>query len=310
MSGAGAADPGREGPGAGGAGPIGGATRVGAVIGWPVEHSASPALQNAAFRALGIDAVFVALPVEPARLDAAIRGMAALGFLGASVTVPHKRAALEACDEVDPQAAAIGAVNCLVFAPGGRVVGHNTDAGGFTDALAEELARPVHRARAVLLGAGGAARAVAAGLKAAGAGSVEVVARRPEAAAAWCPSAHPFTADTLAALLPACDLLIDCTPVGLAAAAGATAGNAAGPAAPAGGFAAPVPLDALPASAAVATLVYHRDTELLARARALGLATLDGAGMLVHQGARAFTLWTGRPAPLAAMRAALRARAA
>ena len=114
---------------------IGGATRVGAVIGWPVEHSRSPALHNAAFAALGIDAVFVALAVAPADLGAALRGMAALGFLGASVTVPHKQAAMQLCDRLDAAAEAVGAVNCVAFA-GDALVGHNTDAAGFAETAA------------------------------------------------------------------------------------------------------------------------------------------------------------------------------
>jgi shikimate dehydrogenase len=276
--------------------PIGGATRVGAVLGWPVAHSASPALHNAAFRALGIDAVFVALPVAPADLPAAVRGLAALGMLGASVTVPHKQAIAALCDVLDPSAERVGAVNCLVLA-GGRVVGHNTDAGGFTDALRGELERDPRGARAVLLGAGGAARAVAVALAEAGAARVDVVARAP-GAVAWC-AAHPWTAATLAALLPACDLLVDCTPVGLAREQRDQAGAVP----------AEVPIDLLPAGAAAVALSYGaQGSALLGRARVRGLAAMDGAAMLVHQGARAFTLWTGQPAPLAVMHAALAGR--
>jgi shikimate dehydrogenase len=265
---------------------IGGATRVGAVLGFPVAHSASPALHNAAFRALGIDAVFVALPVAPADLAAAVRGLVALRFLGASVTVPHKQEAARLCDRLEPAAAHIGAVNCLVF-DGGEVIGHNTDAGGFLDALAE-LGRQARGARAVLLGAGGAARAVAAALAGAGA-AVDVVARSPSA---WC-AARPWSAEVLAELLPGCDLLVDCTPVGLAREQG-------------GAVPAEVPIELLPAGAAVSALSYGAPgSALLARARARGLAGMDGAAMLVHQGARAFALWTGLEAPVDAMRAAL-----
>jgi shikimate dehydrogenase len=268
---------------------IGGATRVGAVLGWPVAHSASPALHNAAFRALGIDAVFVALPVVPADLPAAVRGMRALCMLGASVTVPHKQAIVALCDRLDPSAERIGAVNCLVF--DGGVTGHNTDAAGFTDALRGELGREPTGARAVLLGAGGAARAVAVALGGAGA-AVHVIARSP-GAATWC-AARPWTAESLRALLPVCDLLVDCTPVGLA---------------PDQAVPVDVPLDLLPSGAAVCALSYGPPgSALLAGARARGLAAMDGAAMLVHQGARAFTLWTGRPAPLDVMHAAMRAR--
>jgi shikimate dehydrogenase len=268
---------------------VGGATRVGAVLGWPVAHSASPALHNAAFRALGIDAVFVALPVAPADLPAAVRGLRALGMLGASVTVPHKQAIVALCDRLDPSAERVGAVNCLVL--DGGVTGHNTDAGGFTDALRGELGREPAGARAVLLGAGGAARAVAVALTGSGA-AVQVIAR---SAATWC-AARPWTAESLRELLPACDLLVDCTPVGLAREQ-------------AGAMPVDVPIDLLPAAAAVCALSYGAPgSALLARARARGLAAMDGAAMLVHQGARAFTLWTGRPAPLEVMHAAMAAR--
>ena len=261
---------------------IAGTTRVGAVIGWPVEHSRSPALHNAAFAALGIDAVFVALPVAPAALPAALRGMAALGFLGASVTVPHKQACAELCERLDPAADAIGAVNCVAFA-GDALVGHNTDAAGFVDALAGDLGRDPRGARAILLGAGGAARAVAHGLATAGAAEVLVVARR---AAGWCAS-RPWS--QLADLAGGCDLLVDCTSADLGGAS----------------YPAPVPVDRLPDDAAVASLMYGRPSPLIDAARARGLAAMDGAGMLVHQGAHAFTIWTGRPAPIAAMRAAM-----
>ena len=260
---------------------IAGTTRVGAVIGWPVDHSRSPALHNAAFAALGIDAVFVALPVAPAALAAALRGMAALGFLGASVTVPHKQACRDLCDRLDGAAEAVGAVNCVAFA-GDALVGHNTDAAGFVDALSGELGREARGARAVLLGAGGAARAVAHGLTSAGAAEVTVVARRP---ADWCPVRGW---DQLAALASGADLLVDCTSAALGSEP----------------YPAPVPVDALPAGAAVVSLMYGRPLPLLEAAHARGLPAMDGAGMLVHQGARAFTIWTGRPAPIDAMRRA------
>lgn len=260
-------------------------TRVAAVLGWPVAHSRSPALHNAAFAAVGLDAVFVALAVPPEKLETVVRALAATGALGASITVPHKEAVLALCSRVDPLAARAGAVNCLVF-DGADLVGHNTDAGGFTDALAEAGVAP--SGRTVLLGGGGAARAVAVGLADAGA-EVTVVARRPEAVT-WC-EARAWSA--LPALLDDAGLLVDCTSAGLDAAADRALADA-------------VPLERLPQRAAVATLVYHRRTELLVRAAARGHVVADGAAMLLYQGARAFTLWTGLPAPLPAMRDALR----
>ncbi|ACY19270.1 shikimate dehydrogenase family protein [Haliangium ochraceum] len=280
-----------------GAGTVSASTRVGAVIGAPVAHSSSPALHNAAFAAAGVDAVFVAWEVAPADLGAAVAGMRALGVLGASVTVPHKRAIIEHCDRLAAPADVIGAVNCLVFEPrpegGCEVVGHNTDAGGFIDGLRRDADFDPAGRRAVLLGAGGAARAVHAGLREAGATEVAVVARRPEAVG-WT-QARPWTADELTALSADCDLLVDCTPLALSAERELQAP-------------APVPVPALAADAVVASLIYHRTPALLREAAARGLRTMDGAGMLVYQGARAFSLWTGREAPLAAMWSAMRAR--
>lgn len=270
-------------------------TRVGAVIGAPVEHSLSPALHNAAFAASGVDAVFVAWHVSPAELDAAVAGLRALGHLGVSVTVPHKRAIVRLCDDLAAPADTIGAVNCLAFERRGarvRIVGHNTDAGGFADSLERDAGFDAHGCRAVLLGAGGAARAVHAGLSDRGAARVHVVARRP-GAVDWI-AARPWTSESLAELCGACDLLVDCTPLALSA-----EGEARAPA--------PVPVERLPGHALVASLVYHRRPALLAAASARGLRTLDGAGMLVHQGARAFALWTGREPPVEVMWAAMRA---
>jgi shikimate dehydrogenase len=264
-------------------------TRVAAVIGWPVEHSRSPALHNAAFAASGIDGVYTAAAVEPGALEAAVTGMRALGYLGASVTVPHKEAVVALCDRLVGPAARLEAVNCLVFGEDG-VIGHNTDAGGYTDALAE-AGVAVQGARAVLLGSGGAARAVAAGLEDAGSARVTVIARTPSKAT-WT-DARPWTAESLETAMDGCDLLVDCTSAALAPATERD-------------LPAPIPLDRLPPGATVSSLVYHRTPALLADAEARGLRTIDGAGMLVHQGARAFTLWTGSEAPIEAMWAALR----
>ncbi len=266
---------------------ISGRTRVAAVIGDPIEHTMSPALHAAGFAALGIDAVMVPFRVTPAELPAAIDGMRALGVMGASVTLPHKQAVARLCDRLVAPADDIDAVNCLCF-EGSAVVGHNTDAPGFIDALREAGIDPTGR-RALLLGGGGAARAVAAGLHGAGA-RVSLVVRTPQRAR-WCSEVAPFTADALAAALPDCDLLIDCTSAGLSG----------------GALPAPVRVELLPEGAAVASLVYGRDIELLEQARARGLTAVDGAGMLVHQGARALELWTGRKPPLAALWAAVKA---
>jgi shikimate dehydrogenase len=271
-------------------------TSVAAVIGWPVEHSMSPALHNAAFAALGIDAIYTAAAVHPDGLAEALAGMRELGYLGASVTVPHKQATAALCDRLAEPANRIGAVNCVCFTEDG-LVGHNTDAGGFVDALLE--AGGVARgARVVLLGNGGAALAVAAGLREAGCGELSVIARSPSRPGNdLLGDARPWTTEVLDAALPQCDLLVDCTSAGL----DPSRENS---------LPAPIPLERLNAAATVCSLVYHRTPALLAAAQARGLRTVDGMGMLVHQGARAFRLWTGQAAPLDAMWAAMRAQVA
>jgi len=256
-----------------------------AVLGWPVEHSKSPAMMNAAFAACGIAAEMIRIAVPPEGFAQTIAELRARPMLGASVTVPHKLAAHALCDELSPAATAIGAVNCLAL-EGDLLVGHNTDAPGFVDAA---LAAGMHlgNSRVVLLGAGGAARAVAYGCREAGA-QVEVVARTPESVS-WI-RARPWNA--LEALFTATDLVVDCTSAGLDRERDAE-------------LVASLPLEGLAHRAWVATLVYHAKTIFIERAQALGHSTLDGRAMLVHQGARAFTLWTGVAAPLDVMAAAL-----
>jgi shikimate dehydrogenase len=243
-------------------------------------------LHNAAFRAAGIDAVFVALRVEPANLASAVRGLAALEVLGASVTVPHKQSIIEHCDRLDVSAEQIGAVNCLEI-DGSAIIGHNTDGYGFIDSARTGLGFEPDGSKVVLLGGGGAARSLHWALVDAGA-TVRVVARTPTKVG-W-ESAEPW--ESLDQHLAGADLLVDCTTIGLSSERESQAS--------------PIALDALPDTAAVATLVYHRETSLLAAARARGLHTLDGSGMLLHQGARAFRIWTGIEPPIEAMAAALR----
>lgn len=265
---------------------IRGTTTLAAVLGWPVLHSRSPQLLNAAFAALGIDAVMIPGNVEPAGLAAAVAGLQAMRAIGASVTVPHKIAAAALCDELSPAAKAIGAVNCLQIFPG-RLVGHNTDEGGFLDGLTA-AGYDVRGKRAVILGAGGSARAVAYALR--GGRAIEVLARRPEEvtwARAW-----PWTDDQLHECFARADLVVDCTPLGL----GGSDEQA---------FVDLLPLGALASHARVASLVYHRRPILLERAAAAGYSTLDGRAMLVHQAARAFTIWTSVPAPIEVMTRAL-----
>ena len=266
---------------------ITGTTRFAAVLGFPVEHSRSPAMHNAGFAALAIDAVMIPMAVAPADLAIVVRGLAAADCLGASVTTPHKHAVVALCDELSVAAQKIGAVNCLQFIAG-RIIGHNTDGDGFADALRAAKIR-LRGQRTLLLGGGGAACAVAYGVR--DAGAVEVIARRPEAvrwATAW-----PWTPAQLRETFARADIMVDCTSTALRGGPDEAA------------LVDGLPWDALRPTAVVVSLTYHRDPLLLVRARALGLTTVNGRDMLLHQGLRAFELWTGEAAPIAAMSAAL-----
>lgn len=265
---------------------IRGSTRIAAVVGWPVEHSRSPQMLNAAFAISGVDAVMIPIGAPPERFAQVIAGLRAMNALGASVTVPHKLAAVALCDQVTPAARDIGAVNCL-HVDDGRLVGHNTDAPGFVDGLvAAGFTKP--DAQIVLLGAGGAARAVAYGLR--DRGTTTVIARRP-AAVPWT-RAIEWTEAHLRAAFAKADLVVDCTPAGLSTDDERALVDA-------------LPIDELRTQAWVSTLIYHRQTMLLERAKERGHSTVDGRAMLVHQGARAFSIWTKAPAPIDAMTRAL-----
>jgi shikimate dehydrogenase len=265
---------------------IAGTTRIAAVLGWPVEHSRSPQMLNAAFATARLDAVMVPIGVPPGGLASTITTLREIRMLGASVTVPHKIEVAALCDELATGAKAIGAVNCLQL-DGDRLIGHNTDEAGFADALAA-IGYDVRGRRALILGAGGSARAVAYALRAGRA--IEVIARRP-GEVTWA-HAWPWTPEQLRECFARADLVVDCTPLGLG-----------GPDEQA--FVDALPLEALPGNACVGSLVYHRRPILLERAAAAGYSTFDGKGMLVHQGARAFTIWTGLQAPIAEMTRAL-----
>jgi len=263
-----------------------GATHLAGVIGWPVRHSRSPDIHNAAYEALGLDWVYLALPVPPGQVPAALAGMRALGIEGLSVTMPHKGAVAAQIDVLTADAAALGAVNS-VRRDGDRLIGDNTDGGGFVDSLTEAGVDPSGR-RCVVLGAGGAARAVVRSLATAGAAQVTVVNRDPGRAATAAALAGPVGAVGAASDLGTADLLVQATPMGM----GDDTTLAADP-------------DLLPAGAVVADLVYHPlVTPLLDAARTRGLTTVDGLGMLVHQAARQLRAWTGRDAPIDVMRAA------
>jgi shikimate dehydrogenase len=268
---------------------ITGATRIAGVIGDPVRHSRSPKLHNAAYRALDLDWVFLAFEVPDGGAAAALDAARVLGFVGLSVTMPHKTAAAELCDDLSPGAAALRSVNTVVVATDGRTSGHSTDGDGFLRSLADADVDVAGRT-VLLLGGGGAARAVARALAGAGA-RVEVSARRAEAAVVAAALANGGAVDwnDRAAAAAAADIVVNATPVGMA-----------------GDPTLPLPEHVLGPGRAVVDLVYEPlETPLLAVARARGAVVVSGLGMLVHQAALQVELWTGRPAPIAAMQAAV-----
>jgi shikimate dehydrogenase len=264
------------------------------LLGWPVHHSLSPVMHNAAFRALGLDWVYLPLGVPPESLPEALAGLTALGFRGANVTIPHKEKVLLDLAEVSPEARALGAVNTLV-AVSGRMTGHNTDVAGFLAALDNAGCAP---RRAVVLGAGGGARAAVYALLSRGA-SVTVANRSPQRAQALVSSlAAPFPRASschlenpaLREALSCADLLVNATPVGMWPNTGAT----------------PLPdgLTLHPGITVFDLIPNPLETLLLRQARQAGATVINGLDMLIYQGAASFSLWTGLEAPLTIMRRA------
>lgn len=278
--------------------PVGGATRVVGILGDPVAHSRSPAMHNAAFAALGLDWVYVPFHVLPAALPDAVAGLRALGVTGCNVTVPHKEAVVPLLDDLSPAAAAIGAVNTVVAAEG-RLVGHNTDGEGFSRALHEAHRFRAERSRALILGAGGSARAVGDQLAREGIPAIRISNRTESKARALADHLRRHHPDCEVKVLPWspldhraainwAELIVNTTRVGLAA-----------------GDPSPIDPNGISPGHIVVDLVYGRETAFLAACRAVRARCLDGLPMLLHQGALAFTLWTGKEAPLEVMRAAL-----
>jgi shikimate dehydrogenase len=294
------------------------------VLGWPVAHSRSPAIHNAAFASLGMEGWrYQRLPVPPELFEETTRALGQAGFVGANVTIPHKESALALADEASVTALAIGAANTLTFMADGTIAAENTDAPGLIAAL-DQSPRGL---RALVLGAGGSARAAAWALRDAGAAEVSIWNRTPERAQAL---ARELGLRAVARAEPA-DLLLNCTAVGLERPperprpadrprSGAREAHEARV-----GESEPIGLqrsateaevlnqlgltfDQVGEYSYVVDLVYRPEsTELLAAGRAHGLRTLDGLEILVAQGALSFELWTGRQPPIEVMRRAAHA---
>jgi len=275
-----------------------GRTRVFGIIGHPVSHSISPIIQNAAFRVLGLDAVYVPFPIAPERLAEALLGLAAAGVQGLNVTLPHKQTVIPLCAALTAEARAIGAVNTLRATPEGWLA-TNTDGTGFIVSLAEELGWAPGGKHALMLGAGGAARAVGWHLLKGGLTRLTIANRSRERAESLArqlrgdPGGTVDVAplDALAGLAPG--LLVNTTSVGM------HDGRS------------PVELARVGVREALIDIVYAPPvTPLLEQAAALGLPHTNGMGMLLYQGAAAFRFFTGEEPPVAAMRAALEAELA
>lgn len=260
---------------------ISGEARIAGVMGWPVTHSRSPRLHNHWLARHGIDGAYVPLAVRPEHLEAAVRGLPALGFVGANLTIPHKEAVLPFLDDIDSAAARMGAVNTIVITDG-RLSGRNTDGFGFIENL--RAGAPSWRAAsgpAVVIGAGGAAKAIAWALIDAGVPSLRLVnrtlARAQDLATALGPAAAAQPWAQRAAALAGAALVVNASALGMTGQP-------------------PLDLDLsdLPRSAIVNDIVYvPLETPLLAAARARGHTVVDGIGMLLHQGRPGFQAWFG-----------------
>jgi len=276
-----------------------GSTSLVGILGWPIGHSLSPNMHNAMFAELGLDWAYVPFPVRPGDLSKALKGLIALNIIGVNVTVPHKQAVMRHMDEVSKAAQTVGAVN-TIHIKDGKFVGYNTDSTGFLNSLIEANCHP-KGLRVAVLGAGGAARAVVFALAWAEVDSVVVLNRTAERAAFLIDdlidafpgsTLHfaPLTESSVVALKDSFDLVINTTTVGMSPYVNDC----------------PWPKNIpMPVTAAYCDLVYNPlETVFLARARAAGAKTIDGLGMLIHQGVAVFELWTGQKAMAEVMRQA------
>ncbi len=260
---------------------LSGKSRLAGVMGWPVAHSLSPRLHGFWLEHHGVDGTYLPLAVRPSRFAAALQSLSEMGFRGVNLTLPHKEAGLAACDRTDSFARRVGAVNTIVFEDG-RLIGSNTDGFGFLESLRQEAPDWDPRvAPALVLGAGGAARAVVGALRDAGAPEIRLSNRTPARAGKLASDldapAVLFPWAERAAALDGIGLLINTTSLGMTGKE-------------------PLDLDlaALPATALVTDIVYNPlETPLLAAARERGNPVVDGLGMLLHQARPGFESWFG-----------------
>lgn len=274
-------------------------TKRAGVIGYPLGHSLSPTIFQAAFDAAGVDARYEAWETPPDQLEGRINALRGADFLGANVTIPHKEAVVPLLDRLDEGAERIGAANTIVN-DGDQLVGYNTDVPGFVRALREDAGFDPKGKRTAVIGAGGAARAVCLALIEGGASIILLTGRSPRRLDKVCADLRGLTGagitltwthwgdGTFMTVVPSADLLVNCTPVG--ARASETEGQS------------PIDAQFLPASGIVFDLVYNPpETPLLKAAKERGAKAVSGLGMLVYQAAESFRLWTGQEAPVERM---------
>ena len=278
---------------------INGATKIVGLMGWPISHSFSPPMHNQAFAALGLNWAYIPLAVKPAFLSQTPQSLMSFDFVGCNITIPHKQGIMPHLDEIDPVAKAIGAVNTIAIKEG-RSYGYNTDGYGFLASLLEARFDPKDKA-CLVLGAGGSARAIGYTLAQAGAKEIAIYNRTLDRAQALVAdlqsyfgnvpfSAHPLQKTALAEIDGRFDLLVNTTSLGMTPKTEAC----------------PWPDELALPEVFVCDLIYNpAQTQLLARAERAGLQGINGLGMLVHQGAKAFEIWTGEKAPTEVMRQAL-----
>jgi len=265
------------------------------IIGFPIEHSISAVMQNAAFQSLRLNYQYLAFSVPPTDLKDAVNGIKALGFKGVNITIPHKVAVMELLDEVDESARDIGAVNTILN-DNGRLIGFNTDGAGYIQSLKEELNVHVSGLHVLLLGAGGAARSISTELARAEIGRIHIFDQRTDCSRSLAKhlssrvEAEAVSSDEMAKMdLSDIQLVINTTPVGMYPKVN------------------DIPLSPalLHPGLIVSDIVYNPyETMLIKEAKKIGAKVHHGAGMLVHQGALSFHIWTGHQAPVDVMRTA------
>ncbi|MSR65665.1 MAG: shikimate dehydrogenase [Verrucomicrobiae bacterium] len=272
---------------------VNGETRIVGVFGDPIKHSASPQMHNAAFAHLKMNWCYLPFNVNPANLDAALRGVREMNFVGVNLTVPHKILALAIVDTVDPLAKQLGAINTVVVAKDRKLIGNNTDGYGLVKALQEEFHLKPKGKRVTILGAGGAGRAATIQCAIEGVAELYLVNRTVSKAEELAQELrHDFPNVNVTIGIPQAtkiDLLINATSLGLRP-----------------GDPSPIAREELTKFARVYDMIYRPpETKLLRDARRAGCKTANGLSMLLHQGARAFEIWTGRKAPVEVMRKTL-----